>query len=432
MPFIHEKSSIAVLSLVDLFGVPPTQGCVERDIETEHRPLSTLSNTSCIEFNVITAPDEYMRLDESFLTLKVRVKLVKKTDGAWTADHWEGVVPVQYLLHSLFKQVDVTIGQRDVTLSPQTYAHRSYLEALLGYSKEAKDSHLQSAFWMDAKDRETLSHPTDKTQPEGKIIDLAGKLHLDLAFQGRAILGGCNLKIKLIPNDPSFYLMANSSVQPYIEILDANLMIHRSKVTPNVYLPHQKALASTSSKYPLTRVEVKPVAVQRGSLDAMLDNVVTGQLPRRIFVCCVDNDAFNGSYAKDPFYFGHNNIKFAAAYLDGQQYPNKAYTPDFGEKLYVREFLGLFQALNQNGSDSQVAINRAGYLTGNTVFAFNFAPDLSSGCGMDGHVNTIKHGALRLQLKFSKALETPIHVLVYCEYDNVLEIDSDRQVSMTP
>jgi len=206
MAAIHKLSSIATLPEFDLFGIPPTQACVERDIETEHRPISTLSISSCIEFNVTTAPDEYILFHESYLYLKVRVVLTKTEPGAWTKDHWDSICPTNYLLHSLFKQVEVSIGQKEITLAPQTYAYRAYLEALLGFSKDAKKSHLTSALWLDTIERDAFIKPHDLSQPEGKTIDLMGRLHLDLTFQQRALLGGCDIKIKLVPNNPKFIL----------------------------------------------------------------------------------------------------------------------------------------------------------------------------------------------------------------------------------
>ena len=42
--------------------------------------------------------------------------------------------------------------------------------------------------------------------------------------------------------------------------------------------------------------------------------------------------------------------------------------------------------------------------------------------------NLVKHGSLRLEVRFEKALSVTINCIVYAEFDNVLEIDSSRQV----
>jgi hypothetical protein len=46
MNAIHELISLVALTEFDLFGVPPTQLTVEKDIQTEHRPIATLSHLS--------------------------------------------------------------------------------------------------------------------------------------------------------------------------------------------------------------------------------------------------------------------------------------------------------------------------------------------------------------------------------------------------
>jgi hypothetical protein len=93
----------------------------------------------------------------------------------------------------------------------------------------------------------------------------------------------------------------------------------------------------------------------------------------------------------------------------------------------MREYMNLFKALNQHGTDCFLSLSREQFEE-KPIFAFNFAPDLSDGCGMVGHVNPVKRGTLRLQLKFSKALTEAINVIAYCEFDNIIELFSDGTV----
>ena len=48
---------------------------------------------------------------------------------------------------------------------------------------------------------------------------------------------------------------------------------------------------------------VKAFTIAKGSFDANIDNVHSGQLPRRIFVAFVNNLAYCGSYELNPFKF---------------------------------------------------------------------------------------------------------------------------------
>ena len=72
------------------------------------------------------------------------------------------------------------------------------------------------------------------------------------------------------------------------------------------------------------------------------ENMYLGVLPKRVVLCCVDNDAYNGAYDKNPFNMKHNGVNFLALYVDGQQVPAKPLQPRFGDGNYVRSYVNLF------------------------------------------------------------------------------------------
>jgi hypothetical protein len=105
----------------DIFRIPPTQTTVELDKCSEHRQILTLSSKAFIEFNLTFAIDEYIVMNEIMLQFKMRV-IIEKPLGAKLAHYdWKNVSTVNNLLVSLFKQVDLTIGDRKVTRSYQPY-----------------------------------------------------------------------------------------------------------------------------------------------------------------------------------------------------------------------------------------------------------------------------------------------------------------------
>ncbi len=431
-------SSVTPLSEFDIFGVPPTQSTIEQDILTEHRPTSALDSKAFIEFSLSSGIDEYIRLDKSWLYIRIKVNISKPLMAEVKLEDWKNISPVNNLLNSLFKQVDLVIGDRSVTLAHQTYPYKTDLEIKLGKSKEAKESHLTSTLWYEDSDidpeeinqKRSLfisadSLAEDKTS--GRELDLMGRVHLSLFEQNKALLGGCKIRLKFIPNDPSFYLMCKSPTRvKSVEFLDAAIYLHRSKITRPVLEGHLKGLEISNAKYQLRESFVVPITVNKGIMDTIIDNVHNGQLPRRAFVTFVDHNAFNGSESLNPFNYKNFNLNYLAFYLNGIQYPEKAFTPDFDKGLYVREYLSLFEATNQDNIDSCITLNREKFVKGNNIFAVNFAPDLTSGCCATGHVNPIKFGSLRLQLRFKKPLDKAITVLVYLDYDSILEINQER------
>ncbi|KAI1278139.1 hypothetical protein HDE_14408 [Halotydeus destructor] len=222
MSAIHEKSSIAALPEFDIFAVPPTQITVLGTKQQEFRPLSVLRPSAPIEFSIQTSPNEYIALNETYMSLGIRVKLSKGLTNASMAEYGAKLLPCQYLLHSLFKSVEVTIGNKRISMSPQNYAYRSFLEGLLGYSEKAKKTHLSVAGWAGSDENLRLMlKPTSEEQAKtGRLVELMGLLHLDLTFQNRVILGGTTINIKLVPNEPHFYLKVEDGYKA--EALDQN------------------------------------------------------------------------------------------------------------------------------------------------------------------------------------------------------------------
>ena len=438
MSSLHKLSSVTTLEEFDIFGVPPTQGTIEQDILTEHRPRSSLDSKAFIEFNVPSGYDEYIRPDKIWLYIKLKPTISLPLKAEIKRETYKKVSPVKNLFHALFKQVNVMIGDRWITLSHQTYPYKTDLEITLGKSKEAKDSYLSSILWIeDDKDNleginserskfiEPLEGATDVT--EGREIDLMGRLSIPLFEQNKALVGGCSLTIKLIPNDPSFYFMCSPEVRiSNVEFVDACLYVHRSKISRPVLEGQLRGLQQGTAKYPLRESFVVPITVNKGTMDTILDNVHNGQLPTRAFVVLVDHNAFNGSTTLNPFNYQNFKLNYLAFYLNGIQYPEKAFTPDFDKQLYIREYLSLFEATNQDNIDSCITLKREDFPKGKNIFAVNFNPDLASGCCATGYLNPIKFGSLRLQLRFKEPLEKTITVLVYFQYDTLLEINQER------
>lgn len=430
MSLIHKLSSEALLAELDLFSVPPTQLSVEKSYETAHRPLGSLEKSTSISFDIPTSKEEYILLHETYFYAKIQLKYSRKDSKDVVKGDWKNVIPANNLLHSLINKCELKINDKLIPFSANAYSYRAYLETLLGFSRSAKDSHLTAALWYDSADeRRLFFSPKVDVVGESAQVDLYGRLFTDMTFQGRAIPGGGSIKFDITLQPPSFSFQWPITHDLNIKMLDACLYLHRIRGSPQLLTAHAKALAISPAKYPINRTEIKQVIIQQGTVDAMLDNIVLGQLPRRMFLCFVSHQALSGSQLLDPFNFEPYDLSFAAVYLDGEQYPTTPYTPNFSENLYVREYMGLFQSLNQNGLTSTVNIGRDEFAANKMILGFNFTPDLSNGCGDIGHVNTIKRGSLRVYVQFRAPLKEIVNAIFMCEFDNIVEINNEWRVT---
>jgi len=116
-------------------------------------------------------------------------------------------------------------------------------------------------------------------------------------------------------------------------------------------------LSKTTAEYPLMRIEVKTFTIHASLVGESLDNVILGQLPKRIIVGFIDNKAFNGDRKLNPFNLKNYGINFFSLYADGM--PNRPLQSNFSrhKPLYVEAYHTLFSEtihfLNEGNSISR-------------------------------------------------------------------------------
>ncbi|XP_029666264.1 uncharacterized protein F54H12.2-like [Formica exsecta] len=293
--------------------------------------------------------------------------------------------PVNHLLHSMFNQIDVYFNQKLVSPN-NAYAYRAYIEALLNYSSPAKTSHLTSCLW-DADTPGQMDEPVESKSPNsalkrraryiygGRALDLVGHLHCEVFNQDKFLINGVEVRLRLVRSKDSFCLMDSNGSSSKIHILDASLLVRRAKINAELLLAHARMLSKVTAKYPLTRVEVKTFTIHSGVM--------------------------------------------------GESRPlQPVFSPE--EPLYVEAYQTLFAGTGIHFLNEGNSISRDDYSKGYTLFAFDLTPDLSANYA--GHWNLVRHGSLRLEVRFEKALTETVNCIIYAEFDNVMEIDSSRQV----
>jgi hypothetical protein len=438
MTLVNDKTPITAVPELDFFVNTPAQESIEYSFIEEVRPIAQLNTGGHIEFVINNAANEYVRLKETTLYVKFKVKLTRTDTTAVSAGDWAKVSVVNNFLNSLWSQVDLCIGDSQTNVALQTYPYRSYFETILGSTEAGRKSYLQAGLFseddMAHKDTPNTTRQNyiknttgGATVDTGKICELEGKLHLDLMFQHRDLVGGCKLKIKLVPNNPKFYFMtSDTKVIPSINFEDIHLNLTKLKVKENVIAGHNLALDVGLIKYIINRSEVRTVTIDKGATSRNIENVIIGQIPKRVYIAFVAADAYGGAFNKNPYYFDHCNIDVIASFVNGNQYPRKAYTPNFGEDLYIREFTELFRVSGQLDNDARMIITRDNYKTGYTIFAFNLSPDLSQGYNSSGYINVPRDGVLRFEIHFSQALSAIVNALIFTEFDNLISLGPER------
>ena len=153
---------------------------------------------------------------------------------------------------------------------------------------------------------------------------MTGPIHADIFFQHCYILDFVNLKLKFSRSKSEFCLMSGEDNPNYkVVIEDAIVFVRKVKLNNSVALVIANKLKTTTAKYPIRRTDLKSFSVPAGALSISQANVFTGQLPDRVIITVVDNDAFNGSYTKSPYNFKNYDLNFLGVSADGIQVPQK-------------------------------------------------------------------------------------------------------------
>ena len=416
-----------------------TQTSISKGSWIEYHPLSNITESGPIDFYVSGSGEEYLDLARTQLFVKAKIVKADGTDLEATTQ----VGPTNLFLHSLLSKVDVSLNERLISSSTNTYAYRAMLETLLNYGDEAKKSQLtMSLFYKDTPGKMDTVNPLAEDDDanlglkarfaftkSSNIVDMMGAIHSDVFFQElRLLLNGVNLRIKLNRAKNSFCLLSSATTPNFkVSITEAILYVRKVKVASSITLGHAAALRHTTAKYPLRRVDCKVLTIPRGFSSFNPDNIFLGRIPKRIVFGLVDTEAFNGSYTTNPFNFKHYNLSQVGVYVDGEQIPRKPLTLKFdadGGQNFMAGFQTLFSGIGKLSQDAGNQIARGDYGSGHTLFCFDLTPDQCSG----DHFQLIKQGNLRVELHFAELLLKTVNLIIYAESESLIEIDSNGNV----
>ena len=436
--FLHYDSCECTKSELELFEVPPTQITEEKGQWTEYHLVSNPADGGPLEFQV-AGTDEYIDLSNS--QLYVRAKITK-ADGTAIDDDVD-VGPVNNWLHSLFSQVDITMNGKVVSPATNTYPYRAMIETLLNYGDEAKKSQLTCQLYhKDSAGKMDVVKPTEvdananmglKARYEftksSASVSMIGRIHSDLFHQPRLLLNHVDVNIRLNRSKANFSLVSSEAGTPTYKVIiqEALLRMRKVRVSPSASMEHAVALTKTTAKYPVRRVECKVFSVPAGNMAINQDNLFLGAVPQKLIVCMVDNDAYNGSWKKNPYNFQHYRATSVGLFYDGEHVPHRPMKLNFTNAGGLNDIMGyssLFTATGKSYHDTGNQISREEYSKGYTMYGFDLTPDLSD----VGHLQLVKTGSLRLEVQFDQALAQTINVIVYAEFQSLIQIDSQRNV----
>ena len=149
-----------------------------------------------------------------------------------------------------------------------------------------------------------------------------------------------------------------------IKIDTAILRVRNVQLLPAISNELNQTIAHHNAKLPIGRVEVKTFTISSGTRSKIEDHLLTGQLPKRVFIGLVTNEAFNGTLGTNPFFFQHFNLSKMDVTCDGHSVYGKPFEPRFGNDQYLRSFLSVYQALASQNQVQNCNIDYEDYKEG--------------------------------------------------------------------
>ena len=422
----------AIPNSLDLFEKNAVQSAIVDGRWVEIRPVNSIEETAPIDFRIDGSSEDFIDLSETYIKAKIRI-----TNANGNAGYGEGnmVAPVNLILQSMWKKLDVMFNGKRVSSSSHTYPYRAYLESLLNLTSDVKKGQLSASGWfMDtAHHFNTFGEANlgfmsrQRLGRDRNVISLMGKLHADVFNQNRCLIDGVNVDIKLDRSSNEFCIMraAEANAENYkIKLEEVSLFIRKVKVLPSCRLGIYKGLSIAPIRMPIRRTSQRDFSMPAGITTWSQEGVITGQLPRRLTIGFVGTDASNGAYHENPFNFHHFNINFFTLYINGKQLPSRALSPDFANNTtdYVRSFMQMSSGLGHAFANQDCGVSYSDFQGGNTLFVFNLNSEQTDG----EHIERPQRGSVRIEVRFSQPLPRPITCIVFSEFDSLILIDKDR------
>jgi len=436
MALLHTLSEQCSLSSLDLFSVPPSQTSILENRYIEYRPVSSIADSSTIDFSILGNGEEYISLADTILS--IQFKIVKEDGSALSAADSLRVAPVNYFLHALFSQIDVTVGDKQVSGAHTAYPYVAYLESLLSYNPEVKKTQLASSLWIEEEDKEENFKKRCLETAESKVVQLLGRLHVDFFKTPRLLINNVDVQVRLSKSRDAFCLESRAGAVPQaggaappaikakVVLSDCILLVNKVRPSPSIFNQHQQTLMTTNCRYPFRKVVTKIVSIPQGNQSLHSDTLFLGQLPVRVVVGFVHHESYNGEYTSNPFEFPHLDLNFLVLYVNGVSVPMKPLTPNFEQGSYKDAYQSLFLGLDNAWKNYSHGITPTKYKQDTALYVFDLTPDSCS--NVTSHVNLVNTGVLRLEAKFKNPLVKSVNLICYGEMESIVEIDASRNV----
>jgi len=412
-----------------IFDSTTPQIVVENGSFEEIFPLNSISGydaTNEIEFRISGTTSDYLDLNDTLLFVQVQVRkgepydpetgMTLREGKTLTKDVVDDVVPVNYMFHSLFKDVSLYFNNVKIEGGTDTYSHKALLESIISYTDETKRMNLTSiGYDENVNERQ-------KWIANERKFDMCGSLQLDFLDQPKYLIPGVDVILKLKRNNFESSIIS-SNYKPQININAATLLVRRVKVDKAVSIGHQIGLKTKNAIYPYRKAEMNAHSINVGAKTFYKENLFQDyRLPKFVLISFKTTDNYTGKYKNDSTSFGHFNI--SSITLSRYSEYREAYTQDFKTDNYTTSYVtSMIRNMGYLDKNLNNGITLAKFKSDCPFFTFVLAPDFDI-----NQAQVPKQGNLRLDVRFDDVLKEGVTMMVYGIFDHDIQINNERVV----
>ena len=376
-----------------------------------------VNNEDLLEFRI--QADAKGQVDLSNVTLHFSVTVPDLSGGKRTYLQ-------NYLGPKQFSSVEVRLNGKAVTRRScaNEYFLTSYFQNIINYSLDYSTSALQS---MGIFDFNQGSLAAFKNFPESYITALKNS---------RIFISESKTYEIIMPIDSSIFytndlLPSNTSIDLSFERLSSKLSCIQledgtvvDSVLPlnDVYLqipfckdPNMFHLERNAIQKPLKITfddyVIKRFNVPSGSNNVMMSNLISGNLPTKLFWGIQTLDSYSGSFAESSTRFNQNGLIKANLYINGKEYSD--YPVNMSATQASQPFVKFLENANQqlNGYLSRTMSIRE-FSISNFIMSATFDPDTS--------------GSISFEFEFENKPAKELVLIVCGIHEKVMRIDHNR------
>ena len=461
MAKIFEHSEDADVKQLSIFETPATNMSITDRRYLNYHPVSGITaNTNVIHFSIKGNSLKYLDLLNSRLYVRCKIRdadnrapvtyVPRKKESENPDDNVsmdlptpkkesnknvEVVFPINHLLQSMWKQVEVYLGGKLVSSGSTNFHYKSIIKTLIYLlSSEGKKRALMSEMFFEdspgGHDKldsievpNTGAYKRKLFTQNGATFEMEGTLNEDVMKLKKYLINGVDFDLKLYPARSAFLLMAkNGKRKEYnIVIEDCLFKACTADVGGSIISAHNQSLAKGAmAQYFFEQTQLNNYAIAAGQRN-FSQTVFQGKIPHRVVVAMVSAQRYNGDYELNPFFFHHFNATNMSVLVNDVSTPHRPLEMNFEKGQFASPLFNLIR------TRSNVVIDAESFDRGYSLFLFDINPKINS-----YELPLQTSGNVRLEMQFANQLEESVQVLVYGEFESCIQINNERAVYYTP